>query len=95
MSIQIPHQLKELINGGGIKKAFITDPTGANGRNCLNCAGVGIMYLFLAHEGPYKSPSTDLSKVSHFFDGAWWVGSSYSANCPVCHGQGQIKTNGR
>ena len=95
MSVQFPPQFKNFWSESGIKKAFVSEIKARNNHDCPNCGGVGTLHTFVAHEGPYKSPSTDISKASHFFDGAWWVGSSYSANCPVCQGHGQVKTNGR
>lgn len=78
-----------------VKRVFVIEhrPEGLN--DCLNCGGTGFLYLFLATEGPYQTPGAAYSKVSKWFDGAWWCAPSNDNNygtvsfkCPDCHGLG-------
>lgn len=89
MSKAIPQMFQNMCNRGYVKAAFISDIQATNPYDCINCGGVGKLYLFVAAEGPYQSPSGNLGKISKWFDSAWWIGENYVDICPVCKGSGK------
>ena len=93
-----PKSFRMRAKGIGVKKTFVTDVPITSDYDCPNCGGVGSMTLFCASKGPYQSPWGPGSKdkdgefMSNRWDGsAWWVGTNYSDECPVCDGLGQAK----
>jgi hypothetical protein len=91
----IPPEFKVATNTDNkdIKRAFFSDITSPNPYDCENCGGMGRMFVFIALQGPYNSPSSKLEEASHWSDDKWWIGHTHSALCPVCKGEG--KKNGR
>lgn len=78
----------------GVKAAFVTDRMPAKVGGCENCGGWGFFATFIATDGPFDSPTdghydkatSSFTKVNHFYDNKWWVGTTISARCPVCKG---------
>ena len=71
----------------GVLRTYVSDITSPNPNDCPNCGGMGVMSILCVKEGPYETPPHPYSdKSSHFADGSWWVGTSLTATCPVCHG---------
>lgn len=86
-----PPEFKIVWKQAGIKAAFVSELRRVNPYECENCGGAGLMTTFIAADGPFSTPGTKNGKAMHYHDGKWWVGNTYSANCPVCGGKGRIE----
>jgi len=74
------------------KKAFLSDIAPTNGSDCKNCGGMGMLFLFVATDGPFLTPASPYrgdGKVSKWYGGKWWAGNTHSFTCPECQGEGR------
>ena len=67
------------------KKALFTMVEPIHPRDCKNCGGIGVMYLFIANGGPFINVPGGIAK---FADGKWWSGENIGGMCDVCKGTG-------
>jgi hypothetical protein len=97
MNKKFPYSFISAWSEPGVKAAFITDEQPAKIGGCENCGGWGFFATFIATDGPFNSPTDgrydnatfSFTKVNHFYDGKWWVGTTISDKCPVCNGNGE------
>lgn len=64
--------------------------------DCLNCAGMGKVYVFIAESGPFRDPpgiakadSVAKSVDDQMYGWVWYVGKTIGGECPVCRGMGR------
>ena len=95
MDKHFPPEMIFKAKGLQVKRAFVLDIAKDGPADCANCGGQGYLYLFLATEGPYQTAGSPYSRISKWFDNAWWcapVDGEYgtvSFLCPDCKGTGK------
>lgn len=94
MDKHFPYDMKLLMTQPTVKAAFVSDIKPKLPDDCGNCGGFGVLCVFIATEGPYRTPAAPYrgdNKTSHWHDNKWWVGQTYSFPCPDCNGLGCVE----
>ncbi len=89
MSIQFPPEFNAFWRMPGTKAAFVSEVHPTHPHDCTNCGGIGSMVTFCALAGPFDAPPVGPNVIAHYANGKWWGGTNYTANCPVCKGNGR------
>lgn len=87
-----PPEFKILFRQPEVRGAFVSGITTNHPGDCLNCGGVGKVFVFLATVGPVNNPPVGVAV--HFAGGKWWGGSTKGGICPACKGSGQDASYG-
>ena len=90
MSVNFPKEFTQHLAKPNLKGAFFSmpEPGGHHPRDCKNCGGVGVMYLFLATGGPFNNPPQGKGIIAKWANGKWWAGTNEGGICPDCKGTG-------
>lgn len=86
--MKFPDNFKVFLSDRLLKGAFFSKIEGRHPRDCKNCGGIGVIYIFLATGGPFNNPPTGANIVAHFAEGKWWAGKNEGGICPDCKGTG-------
>lgn len=92
-----PPEFRQLAKRPTTKAALFSEIAPIGPLDCRNCGGNGKMAIFIAIEGPFESPGCNpYGEKSIKFDGecyngrgGYWLGNTFTFDCPVCHGTGK------
>jgi hypothetical protein len=70
------------------KAVFFSMNETSNPKDCKNCGGLGVIYLFVASGGPFTEVPRGENIIAHWSDDKWWAGINEGSICPDCNGTG-------
>src|SRR5512139_1730329 len=88
--MNFPTEFKRHLANPTLRGAFFSQIEGRHPRDCKNCGGIGVIYLFLATGGPFNNPPHGKDIIAKSVNGKWWAGTNEGGICPDCKGTGVI-----
>jgi hypothetical protein len=88
MSIHLPKSFTKFTDDPTTKAAFFSMNEAQHPRDCRNCGGLGVIYLFVAKGGPFREVPNGKNIIAHWTKQGWWAGTNEAGACPDCGGTG-------